>query len=250
MTAPVPYWSRDGLALYLGDCREILPALGVQADLVLTDPPYADTDLAWDVWPKGWVAAAASVSSSMWCFGSMRMFLRFGAEFEASGWKFSQDLIWEKNTGTNPMVDRFRRIHEHALHFYRGRWDAIRHATPRIRHPGARIGVMSRQRQGRAGHLGHYGPSIYVDDGTRLHNSVIHHPNMLGKGIHTTQKPAKVLQPLLMYGCPRGGLVVDPFAGSASTLWTAMQLGRRAIGIEGSEEILQRAVDTLESRPW
>ncbi|MEV4806782.1 site-specific DNA-methyltransferase [Nonomuraea sp. NPDC049421] len=246
---PAPYWSRGGLTLYHGDSREILPQLGVQADLVLTDPPYGDTDLAWDVWPEGWVAAAATVSSSMWCFGSMRMFLKHTAEFEAAGWKFSQDLIWQKNTGTNPMVDRFRRIHEHALHFYRGRWDGIRHATPRVLRQGPSIGV-ARQRGGRAGHLGYYGPSVYVDDGTRLHSSVIYHPNLLGKGIHVTQKPVKVLQPLLMYGCPPGGLVVDPFAGSATTLWTAAQLGRRAIGIEGSEEILQRAVAALEAARW
>lgn len=33
-----PYFQRDGVTLYLGDCREILPSL--EADAVVTDPPY------------------------------------------------------------------------------------------------------------------------------------------------------------------------------------------------------------------
>lgn len=34
-----PTWSKNGVALYLGDCREILPTLG-KVDHVITDPPY------------------------------------------------------------------------------------------------------------------------------------------------------------------------------------------------------------------
>lgn len=34
-----PYYERDGIVIYHGDCREILPALD-PVDLVLTDPPY------------------------------------------------------------------------------------------------------------------------------------------------------------------------------------------------------------------
>ena len=34
-----PYYDHDGITIYHGDCREILPTLG-PVDLVLTDPPY------------------------------------------------------------------------------------------------------------------------------------------------------------------------------------------------------------------
>ena len=34
-----PYYDRDGITIYHGDCREILPTLP-KVDLVLTDPPY------------------------------------------------------------------------------------------------------------------------------------------------------------------------------------------------------------------
>lgn len=34
-----PYFERDGITIYHGDCREVLPTLA-PVDLVLTDPPY------------------------------------------------------------------------------------------------------------------------------------------------------------------------------------------------------------------
>lgn len=33
-----PYYERDGITIYHGDCREILPS--IKADVVVTDPPY------------------------------------------------------------------------------------------------------------------------------------------------------------------------------------------------------------------
>jgi hypothetical protein len=38
MSLPKPYYDKDGITIYHADCREILPF--VEADLVLTDPPY------------------------------------------------------------------------------------------------------------------------------------------------------------------------------------------------------------------
>lgn len=38
---PKPYYEQDGITIYHGDCREILPYLP-KVDLVLTDPPYED----------------------------------------------------------------------------------------------------------------------------------------------------------------------------------------------------------------
>ncbi|MEN6535586.1 MAG: DNA methyltransferase [Bryobacteraceae bacterium] len=41
-----PYYQQDGIEIYHGDCREILPTLP-KVDLVLTDPPYPRTDYPW-----------------------------------------------------------------------------------------------------------------------------------------------------------------------------------------------------------
>ena len=35
-----PYYQDDAATLYHGDCAEVLPTLGVKANLILTSPPY------------------------------------------------------------------------------------------------------------------------------------------------------------------------------------------------------------------
>jgi site-specific DNA-methyltransferase (adenine-specific) len=241
-----PYWSDGTCSLYLGDCREALPDLGLTADLIVADPPYAETSLAWDRWPDGWLQACVPVASSLWCFGSMRMFLDRRDEFD--GWKLSQDVIWEKNLGTGLAVDRFRRTHENALHWYRGVWGSIYHDSPREEWHGKNNG--SRNRGGSKGyHLGEAGNRDYTDDGTRLLRSIIKAANLHKRGIHPTEKPVGILTPLIEYACPPGGQVIDPFAGSGSTLEAARLTGRRAIGIERHEPYIEAAALRLSQAP-
>src|ERR1700689_4440227 len=100
MTSLKPYYDDGQVQLFLGDCREVLPALGLEADLVLADPPYVSTSLGWDRWPDGWLEVAAGVSRSMWCFGTLRLFMDRAGEFAGAGWKLSHDVIWEKHNGS------------------------------------------------------------------------------------------------------------------------------------------------------
>jgi site-specific DNA-methyltransferase (adenine-specific) len=236
-----PYWSDDRVSLYLGDCREILPALGVPADCTVADPPYGETSLQWDRWPDGWLDAAGGVTSSLWCFGSMRMFLDRRDEFTA--WKLSQDVIWEKQGGSGFAPDRFNRVHEHALHWYRGPWPEVYREVPRA---GARAPVREGRRSAseKAWH-GDRGACPDVRDGTTLIRSVVKVRNMNGRALHPTEKPIGILDPLIAYACPPGGLVIDPFAGSGSALDAARCSGRRAIGIEINERYCELAARRL-----
>ena len=53
MSLPTPYYDVDGITIYHGDCREILPYLP-KVDLVLTDPPYGIQKWDWDEnYPEG-----------------------------------------------------------------------------------------------------------------------------------------------------------------------------------------------------
>ncbi|NJQ04251.1 DNA-methyltransferase [Streptomyces lonarensis] len=248
MTAP--YYADDQVALYLGDCREVLPALGLTADLVLTDPPYGDTALAWDRWPVGWVAAVTPLARSMWCFGSMRMWLTRAGELEAAGWQMSHDVVWEKHNGSGFAADRFRRVHEHALHWYRGPWREVHREVPRLPAQYSAKGRTVSQRQSRTPHAGEIGAATYIDDGLRLARSVLPARSMHRAAIHPTEKPVTgLLEHLIAYGCPVGGTVLDVFAGSGSTLDAARQSGRRAIGIEADERYAEAAARRLSAAP-
>ena len=238
-----PYYADDAVALYLGDCREVLPALGVQADCIVADPPYGETSLAWDRWPDGWLDVAATVTQSLWCFGSLRMFMGHAGEFAGAGWKLSQDVIWEKHNGSSAFKDRFKRVHEQPAHFYRGPWSGIYHETPTTPDATAR----TVRRKFKPPHWGTLGAGAYAseDGGPRLMRSVIPVPSMHGRAIHRTEKPLGIVLPLVEYACPPDGLVIDPSAGSCSTLVAARMLGRRAIGIELDEQSAERAARRL-----
>jgi site-specific DNA-methyltransferase (adenine-specific) len=237
------YYADDQVALYLGDCREVLPALGITADLVLADPPYGDTSLAWDRWPDGWLETAGAVASSLWCFGSLRMFMQQSDQFRAASWRLSQEVVWEKHNGSGFQNDRFKRVHELASHWYRGDWADCHHIAQTTPDATART---IRTKAGPI-HMGTLAKNTYTveEGGPRMMRSVLQVRSMHGRAIHPTEKPTGILTPLLEYACPPGGLVVDPFAGSGSTLDAARQSGRRAIGVEANEQYIEAAAKRL-----
>ena len=231
MSAPRPYYQADGITLYRGDCRAILPRLDLAVtDVVITDPPYGETTLAWDLPVDGWLPLLAPVTS-LWCFGSLRFFLDHAAAFQAAGWKHAQELIWEKHNGSNFHADRFRRVHELVVHFYQGRWSQIFKAP--VTTPDARRRVVRRKARP-PHHTGAIDAHTYtsLDGGPRLQRSVLRVRSCHGAAVHPTQKPLGIVTPLVAYSCPPGGLVLDPFAGSGTTLLAARLLGCRAVGIE------------------
>lgn len=50
--------------------------------------------------------------------------------------------------------------------------------------------------------------------------------------IHPCPFPAELVRRCIQAGCPEGGVVMDPFVGSGTTLRVASELGRSAIGID------------------
>ena len=214
-----------------GDFRDILP--GITADLIVTDPPYGSTRQAWDTWPDGWVKLAAGCARSIWCFGSARMWLEHGSEFTDAGWRFAEDIVWEKHNGSGPgSRRRFSRVHESAYHFYQPPWNDIYANVPRVQHDGPQRAPAQRVPENTV-HQGSYGAgSTWTDDGMRIMRSVIRARSLHRKGTHTAQKPDLVLRALIEASCPPGGTVLDPFKGSGAVLRAAASLGRNAIGID------------------
>lgn len=61
--------------------------------------------------------------------------------------------------------------------------------------------------------------------------------------IHPTQKPLGLIKELICLFTKRGDLILDPFAGSFTTMRAAQDLGCRFIGIEREEKYCRYAVD-------
>lgn len=233
-----PYYEGGGIALYLGDCRDILPALG-PADVAIADPPYGETSLEWDRQVCSWTPLVKT--NNLWVFGSIRSLLASAVEFD--GWTLAQDIVWEKHNGSNFHADRFRRVHENAVQFYRGPWSKIYKA--KITTPDATKRAI--RRKTRPTHTGRIAAAAYEseDGGPRLMRSVIYERSAHGSAVHPTEKPLGVLRALVEYSCPPSGIVIDPFAGGGSALVAAKSLGRRAVGIEIQERYCEAAARRL-----
>jgi site-specific DNA-methyltransferase (adenine-specific) len=74
-------------------------------------------------------------------------------------------------------------------------------------------------------------------------------PNMKNdeRTSHPTQKPLNILQDLIRCYSNPGDMVLDPFAGSGSTLIACDNEGRKCIGIEKDERFFQEALQRIEN---
>jgi site-specific DNA-methyltransferase (adenine-specific) len=63
--------------------------------------------------------------------------------------------------------------------------------------------------------------------------------------LHPCPKPVEVMRWLVGLFCPPGGIVLDPVAGTGTTLRAAQDLGCRAVGIELEEAYCQAAIQRL-----
>lgn len=227
-----------------GDCRTELAAHG-PFNMLLADPPYGDTSLAWDKRVGGWVKAAYDLlqpNGSIWVFGSMRFFIDTGAEFAAAGFKLAQDVVWEKHNGSGLHGDRFKRVHEHAVQFYRSidKWSAVFNEVQKTNDATART---VRRKTKPQHHQGTRSASFYEseDGGPKIMRSVIFMRSCHGRAIHPTEKPDALLEILIRTSCPVDGLVGDMFAGSGAGGEAAMRSGRRYVGTEFDRAMAEKA---------
>lgn len=245
------YYEQDGITIYHGDCREVMPALDLKhISEVVADPPYGETSLKWDRWPDRWISVLSDhtpATCSLWCFGSLRMFMNHVDDFVF--WKLAQEIVWEKHNGSGFFNDRFRRVHELAAHFYkRGTsWDEIYKSPQFTNDATARV---VRKKAKPAQWQGAVGPTTYVseDGGPRLMRSVIQVRSEHGRAVHPTQKPIGILEPIIEYSCKPGGTILSPFMGSGNDLLTAKLTGRGGIGIEIREEYCEAAAERLRQK--
>lgn len=243
--AELTAYSDEWVTLFRARASELLASID-NADLAVIDPPYGDTSLEWDQLAVDWLEPVShAVKPNGWLilWGSLRYLFTAGPAVLDRGWRYSQDIVWEKHNGSGSHADRFRRVHEHAVLFYRGDWDDT------YRDPQFSLDATPRavRRKQRPAHWGEIGEHAYrsEDGGPRHMRSVMYERSSHGEAIHPTQKPVGVLRTLIQYACPPGGLVVDPYAGSGSTLVAARSCGRRALGCDLDRTYVDAATSRL-----
>ena len=169
---------------------------------------------------------------------------RVAFALQADGWWLRQDIIWHK---PNPMPesvrDRCTKAHEYVFLLTKSEryWydaDAVSEAVACVRGPGNKRPLKGVEEDGekhrtRAGL--HKAAERWREEGppeSRNRRSVWTVTTKPYGGAHFAVMPPDLVEPCIKAGCPEGGTVLDPFAGSGTTLAVAAELGRNAIGCE------------------
>jgi site-specific DNA-methyltransferase (adenine-specific) len=250
--------------LHLGNCIDTLNQLaaeGAHVDLAFADPPYNigySYDLYKDdlddqtylTWTQRWLAAVHRVlkpAGAVWvAIGD-----EYVAELKGIGEKLGLSLrnwvIWYYTFGVH-CTRKFSRSHTHLLYFIKDPKNfTFNDGDIRVR--SARQMVYNDGRadpQGRVPDntwilrpqdaLGAFGPDHDTWYFARVAGTFKERA-----GFHSCQMPERLLERIIRCCSDPNDVVLDPFAGSGSTLIVAKKLGRRWMGVEVSPEYVRHA---------
>jgi DNA modification methylase len=199
---------------------------------------------------------------------------RVAFALQADGWYLRQDIIWSKpNPMPESVTDRCTKAHEYIFLLskrpqYYYNQEAIleplaltsvkrlsqqtldkQQGSDRV--PGKTNGTIkavSRQRkQGEPGRHGLFGAASCnisnVGEGcvNRNKRSVWEVTTKPFSDAHFATFPPALIEPCILAGCPKGGTVLDPFAGAGTTGLVADRLQRNAILIELNPDYIKMA---------
>ena len=241
-TEPVQACQPD--TIYLGDCLSLLGSWEPGwTDLVFADPPF-NIGYAYDVykdkkpyehyveWTRQWMAACTRALRPTGSF-----YIAIGDEYAAEVRMIGRDLgltlrnwiIWHYTFGQNTKA-KFSRSHVHIFYFVR---DAkiFTFSDSQLRFPSARHTIYNDRRGNPLGRL----PDDTWDEYPRVCGTFKERA-----GWHGCQMPEALLARIIRASSNEGDTVLDPFAGSGTTLSTAAKLGRHFVGIDISREYVSQ----------
>lgn len=228
----------EGVTLYCGDCREILPSIAT-ADHALFDPPYerhmhdaktgegnsaasrkiSALDFASIDGMRDEIAAHIQRITQGWSitFCTPEGVAPWRDAYEAAGGRYKRACVWHKPDAAPQMngqgpgmgAEMFTAVWHGAGH---SRWNA-------------------------GGKLGHYTANTHSRD---------------REGSHPTEKPLSLMVALVNDFTDHGQLILDPFMGSGTTGVACAKRGRDFIGIEINEkhfETAKRRIDLALRSP-
>lgn len=229
-----PYYQDDAVTIYHGDTLDTLDALcDATVGAVVTDPPYA----------SGARTEAAKSSS-----GAMLRSVRWAAKPIENDQMTTIGFVWLMRAvgqAVRPMLPDGGSL----LSFIDWRqWPNLVGALETCNYRVQGMVVWDK---------GHFG----LGNGFRAQHELICHaskgvPTIVDKGVgnvlrwprvepvdHPSPKPEPLMQQLIEVVTEPGAVVLDPFMGSGTTLRSAKNIGRRAIGIEIEERYCEIAAN-------
>src|SRR5712692_6699589 len=245
LPAPVFDDPKHHIKIFQGDCLEILAAIPESCvDLIFADPPYflsnggitchagrmvSVNKGSWDrsrgpdanhEFNRAWLAACQRIlkpNGSIWVSGTAHVIHSVGFAMQQLAFKLLNDISWVK---PNPPPNLSCRYFTHATEI-----------------------IIWAAKDKKSRHTFHYKLMKETNRGKQM-KSVweIRPPEPWEKrfGKHPTQKPVALLERVLLASTNEGDLVLDPFAGSGTTLLTAFRLRRHALGCELSADFLRQ----------
>jgi site-specific DNA-methyltransferase (adenine-specific) len=204
-----PYFEEDGITIYHGDCRDVLPTLE-RVDLVLTDPPYGiGIEYGTFLDTAGNVESLIAEVLPICRHKSKRVLLTCGTRQVSLYPQPDWILCWLNRAGSycNPWGFTC--------------WQPILA----------------------------YGADPYLENRMGLRPDVIEHSESAEVNGHPCPKPLGFWKRLLCRGSVLDAdVVLDPMMGSGTTLRAAKDLGRLAIGIELEEKYCEIAAKRLSQK--
>jgi DNA modification methylase len=252
-----------------GDCIASMKKLTAGSiDLVFADPPFnigydydvyhdrKESELYLD-WSKEWISSVHRVlkpSGTFW--------LAIGDEYAAELKVLSQQVgfhcrswvIWYYTFGVN-CKNKFSRSHAHLFYFVKDpKVFTFRSEALENRIPSARQLVYADSRANPQGRLPDDTWILRPQDLAGRFTSeedTWYFPRVAGTfkeraGFHGCQMPEQLLARIIRLCSFEKELVLDPFAGSSSTLVVAKKLNRRYLGLELSSEYVKHGLKRLK----
>jgi len=259
---PTPaFYKSKNVQLYLGDCLKILEELPENSvDMIFADPPYNLSNGGTTVhagrrvsvdkgsWDKSrgpeadfefhhsWIKACQRVlkiDGTIWISGTYHSIYSCGYALQLLNFRILNDVAWFKpNAAPNLGCRMFTASHETLI--WASKSKKSRHtfnysemregdfATDNLKNPGKQMRTV-----------------WSITTPQKIEKSF---------GKHPTQKPVKLLDRIVLASTNPGDLILDPFAGSATTGVSALKFKRKFIGIDNDENFLKElAIPRLET---
>lgn len=269
-----------------GDAQKLLPQFPRESvDLFFTSPPYADARAYSRIHPDRYVEWFLPFARSMYQAtkpsGSLIVNIKnrvasqgplkgqrhpyvyqLVLALQNMGWRWVETYIWAKpNAVPGRFGPRTKDSFEYVYHFARGSKPYFDLNAIRVPYKADALEIERRKRDklGRRSTEAGFGrdrTKTYLLGGADPGN-VVAVPQTYNqhKGVaHTAAMPEGLAAFFIKAASPFGGVVVDPFAGGATTVVVGRRLGRKAAGIELHEDFVAEglrriAADVAEDVP-